>query len=211
MYQHHICHQLFSCYSLWNPWKCASVCEGRCEWQTCRAQGCVLELAGCYLCFAPCCRCARWDGWSESAPWARTPRGRTGSWPATIPCECSPLQGHCCSFGTLFFLPYLLLCFSQPMFCMLCQECNFNYYNTSLFLLFYGFCLGRWLLAVDGWKCLWAHSWFHQLPEILISRDFSISELVQYLFPLNFQEIEFFVHQNVPNSLTVNIIMIFIH
>lgn len=46
---------------------------------------------------------------------------------------------------------------------------------------------------------------------IVISGDFSVSELVQYLFPLNFQEMAFFVHQNVPNSLTVNIIMVFIH
>lgn len=83
------------------------------------------------------------------------------------------------ALGHTASVPYLLLvCFPQLMFCMLWHEHHFNYYNTSLFLLFCGFCLGRSLLAVDGWKCLWAHSWFHQLPGIIISGDFSVSELV---------------------------------
>lgn len=55
--------------------------------------------------------------------------------------------------------PHLLpVCFSQLMFCMLWREHHLNCYKASLFLPSYGFCLGRWLLAVDGWKCLWAHS-----------------------------------------------------
>lgn len=63
---------------------------------------------------------------------------------------------------------------------------------------------------MHGCKCLWAHSWFYHLSGI-VSGDVAVSELVQYFFPLNFQEMAFFVHQYVPSSLTVNIIMIFIH
>lgn len=37
----------------------------------------------------------------------------------------------------------LVICFPQLMFSVLWQEHPFNYYNTGLFLLFCGFCLGR--------------------------------------------------------------------
>lgn len=137
----------------------------------------------------PCCRCARWEGWSESAPWARTPRGRTGSWPATTPCECSPCTAPAAPLGHPPLLPYLLLfCLSQLMFYMLWQGHYFNCYNTSVFLLLYGFCLRRWLLAGDGWKCLWAHSWFYQLQELLFQEIFQFLSWYNIFSPWIFRK-----------------------
>lgn len=71
----------------------------------------------------------------------------------------------------------------------------------------------KYFLAVDGWKCLWAQVGFTSYHESLLQifRFLTWYNSHPATAPLNFQEIEFFVHQNVPSSLTVDIIMGFIH
>lgn len=52
---------------------------------------------------------------------------------------------------------------------------------------------------------------FTSYQELLFQEIFQFLSWYNIIFPLNFQEMDLFVHQNVPNSLTVNTTMIFIH